>query len=627
MFVPKTAVVHLLRTCLPLGVVAATSCSGPSNGESSRTSAWPVTYTGPIVGLDGKCLDANGGSSANGTKVQLWTCDGSPAQQWTLSNGQILGPGGACLDVTGNTSTSGTPVELWGCWGGPNQQWSYDATTREITGIGGKCLDVTGGNSADGTQVIIWDCWDGPNQQWTMPMGGCNSNDAGTTSDAGSTSDGGASTGDAGPPPPPIDPNAFYVSPSGSDGNDGSLAAPFATLEHAQSAMQASSTRKTAYLRAGTYARTATLNFGSADDGETWSYYPPDGVDSAVLDGGGTVDIFRSPNDVNNLTIDGIKFQNPWDIAIEINGNDGTIENCDIGNNHDSSEVGSWAPIVAVSGQGIQVKNNYVHDTQSQGIAAYAYSAGQSLDGTVISGNVVLRAVQVRNDGGAIYIDMHATNVSGGHVTVTNNFVRDYGSSSAQAEGIYLDDDSSNVTVTGNIIGPPDPSRVSSWGDTILNAGCSNTLTNNIIDLGSTGTQLISGWSAPGGGGSLFFDWTGPNVMTNNIVVSNYSGATNIQMGQSGPANAEYTQGSGYPTQFGDIANNLYKNYGGGGEDTTGNIVGDSSPIHQDPICSGALYGLAANSPAFSQIHFQPIAGGWGPPGFVIPSNTNHSCP
>ena len=29
-----------------------------------------------------KCLDISGGGSADGTKIQLWTCNGSGAQNW-----------------------------------------------------------------------------------------------------------------------------------------------------------------------------------------------------------------------------------------------------------------------------------------------------------------------------------------------------------------------------------------------------------------------------------------------------------------------------------------------------------------------------------------------------------------
>ncbi|MEV4859238.1 RICIN domain-containing protein [Streptomyces ossamyceticus] len=31
----------------------------------------------------GKCLDATGGSSASGTRLQLYTCNGTAAQRWT----------------------------------------------------------------------------------------------------------------------------------------------------------------------------------------------------------------------------------------------------------------------------------------------------------------------------------------------------------------------------------------------------------------------------------------------------------------------------------------------------------------------------------------------------------------
>ncbi len=41
------------------------------------------------------------------------------------SNGTITGvQSGLCLDVTGATTADGTPVELWTCNGQTNQQWT-----------------------------------------------------------------------------------------------------------------------------------------------------------------------------------------------------------------------------------------------------------------------------------------------------------------------------------------------------------------------------------------------------------------------------------------------------------------------------------------------------------------------
>ncbi|MEU4746330.1 RICIN domain-containing protein, partial [Actinosynnema sp. NPDC023658] len=32
-----------------------------------------------------KCLDATGGATANGTLIEIWTCNGGSNQKWTLS--------------------------------------------------------------------------------------------------------------------------------------------------------------------------------------------------------------------------------------------------------------------------------------------------------------------------------------------------------------------------------------------------------------------------------------------------------------------------------------------------------------------------------------------------------------
>ena len=48
--------------------------------------AWTVGANNSLVNVgSGKCLDATGPSSADGTRLQIWTCAGSANQAWTLS--------------------------------------------------------------------------------------------------------------------------------------------------------------------------------------------------------------------------------------------------------------------------------------------------------------------------------------------------------------------------------------------------------------------------------------------------------------------------------------------------------------------------------------------------------------
>ena len=82
--------------------------------------------TGPIVAGDNssKCVDANGGSSTPGTKVQMWDCDSNTSSQsWTVASNGTLQIDGQCLDITGANYSNGTLVETWTCNGGANQQW------------------------------------------------------------------------------------------------------------------------------------------------------------------------------------------------------------------------------------------------------------------------------------------------------------------------------------------------------------------------------------------------------------------------------------------------------------------------------------------------------------------------
>ena len=127
--------------------------------------------TGAITGIGGKCLDVTGGTSANGTRVQLWSCNGGTAQQWTAADDGTVRALGKCLDVSGGSTTNGAKVQVYDCNGSGAQHWT--ATSGRLVNAGsGKCLDVTGASSADGSPLQIWSCGTGANQQWTLPSTG-----------------------------------------------------------------------------------------------------------------------------------------------------------------------------------------------------------------------------------------------------------------------------------------------------------------------------------------------------------------------------------------------------------------------------------------------------------------------
>ncbi|WND33162.1 ThuA domain-containing protein [Streptomyces sp. BB1-1-1] len=125
--------------------------------------------SGPVKGVNGKCLDVDNSGTADGTEVQVWTCNGSAAQDWTVAGDGTLKALGKCLDVSGGGSADGTRIQLWTCNGTGAQQWAAqpDGTVRNPQS--GKCLDASGGTWNDGTPVHLWTCHTGPNQKWTLP--------------------------------------------------------------------------------------------------------------------------------------------------------------------------------------------------------------------------------------------------------------------------------------------------------------------------------------------------------------------------------------------------------------------------------------------------------------------------
>jgi beta-glucanase (GH16 family) len=125
--------------------------------------------TGQITGYGGKCVDVAGANTANGTRVQLYDCNGTAAQRWTMGTDGTVRALGKCLDVSGGGTANGTRVQLWDCNGTGAQRWQYTAGRDLVNPQANKCLDATGFSSANGTPLQIWSCTGGPNQKWTVP--------------------------------------------------------------------------------------------------------------------------------------------------------------------------------------------------------------------------------------------------------------------------------------------------------------------------------------------------------------------------------------------------------------------------------------------------------------------------
>ncbi|WP_345041596.1 ricin-type beta-trefoil lectin domain protein [Streptomyces sannanensis] len=123
--------------------------------------------TGPLTGaVGGKCLDVRSGSTANGTPIQYYTCNGTAAQDFHLTGGalKVLGK---CVAAAGTDNFAA--VTLWDCDGSPAQQWLDRGDRLLVNAASGRCLDLPWANPADGNALAVYDCNGTDAQVWNVP--------------------------------------------------------------------------------------------------------------------------------------------------------------------------------------------------------------------------------------------------------------------------------------------------------------------------------------------------------------------------------------------------------------------------------------------------------------------------
>ncbi|MFI1992947.1 endo-1,4-beta-xylanase [Actinoplanes sp. NPDC020271] len=162
----KAAYTSVLNALNSAGPGPSSPPPSDGTGSPSPSTSVPAGNGNRIVGAQsGRCIDVPSSSQNNGTRVQLYDCNGQSNQTWTLtSSKQLTVYGSRCLDAAG--SGNGSAVQIYACNGQANQQWNVNSNGT-ITGVqSGRCLDVWG--TGNGQQVQIYDCSGQANQRFSL---------------------------------------------------------------------------------------------------------------------------------------------------------------------------------------------------------------------------------------------------------------------------------------------------------------------------------------------------------------------------------------------------------------------------------------------------------------------------
>ncbi|HEV2637937.1 MAG TPA: RICIN domain-containing protein, partial [Actinocrinis sp.] len=149
---------------------AATAAVKPAAAKAAAATA----ATGTIVGTNsGLCLSATGSATTAGTIADLYTCNGSASETWTVeTNGTIVGvDSGLCLSASGNSSALKNTADLNTCDGDSYEQWSVSAGAL-VEGASGLCLCVTGASTTPKATADLYTCNGSVSETWTVPTSG-----------------------------------------------------------------------------------------------------------------------------------------------------------------------------------------------------------------------------------------------------------------------------------------------------------------------------------------------------------------------------------------------------------------------------------------------------------------------
>jgi hypothetical protein len=156
-------------TVSPSPSPSASPAPAPTPSPSPAASPAPAK-SGRIAGPAGKCADDSGNSRVKRAKTVLWTCSGNDqAERWTYASGELR-HNGLCLNAKGYAA-NGSKIILWTCDGSPAEIWERIRNASVAVKDHGwtLCLTDPGDTAKNGTQLVLSTCHNGSGQHWSLP--------------------------------------------------------------------------------------------------------------------------------------------------------------------------------------------------------------------------------------------------------------------------------------------------------------------------------------------------------------------------------------------------------------------------------------------------------------------------
>jgi hypothetical protein len=142
--------------------------TGPGSVPTTGTcrikadEAWTLPGHQVLASVTNTCMDDLHSVGTNGNPIDMFSCNGTPVQDWTFEpDGSIRVYGNKCVTVR-TPGRAGAKVELWACTAANRrgQDWAIVRTggvSSELS-IGGVCLAIPSMTAAGGSQLVMARC-------------------------------------------------------------------------------------------------------------------------------------------------------------------------------------------------------------------------------------------------------------------------------------------------------------------------------------------------------------------------------------------------------------------------------------------------------------------------------------